>query len=231
MLRTLFIAATAVVALLALTAIASADHSWGNYHWARTSNPFTLQLENDLTTAEWNIHLGNVSTDWSKSNVLDTTIVNDTATSKACKPIAGKIRVCNRTYGFNGWLGLAQIWVTNGHITQGVAKVNDSYFNTGTYNNANAKRHVLCQEVGHDFGLDHQHGVSDSCMNDEGNTLSLASAVSPNQHDYDQLATIYAHTDSSSTISAPASAGAGPQVSVRDLGDGRLLITIVIPAR
>ena len=23
---------------------ATANHSWGNYHWARTSNPFTLKL-------------------------------------------------------------------------------------------------------------------------------------------------------------------------------------------
>ena len=27
-----------------------ADHSWGSYHWARTSNPFNLKLGDNVTS-------------------------------------------------------------------------------------------------------------------------------------------------------------------------------------
>ncbi|MFX6540611.1 hypothetical protein ABTG54_21480, partial [Acinetobacter baumannii] len=49
-------------------------------------------------------------------------------TRKQCRAVSGMIRVCNAEYGFNGWLGLASINLdSRGHITQGTAKVNDSY--------------------------------------------------------------------------------------------------------
>ena len=45
--------------------------------------------------------------------------------------VTGKMKVCNANYGYNGyngWAGLASINVnSNGHITQGTAKMNDSY--------------------------------------------------------------------------------------------------------
>jgi len=64
----------AAVALLVVPASASANHSWGGYHWARTANPFTLKL-GDNVSASWDAVLGTTSSDWSKSSVLDTTIV------------------------------------------------------------------------------------------------------------------------------------------------------------
>src|SRR5688572_31754287 len=51
-----------------------------------------------------------------------------------CRPTAGRIEVCNAAYGNNGWLGIAQIWISGAHITQGTTKLNDTYFNTDTYN-------------------------------------------------------------------------------------------------
>ncbi len=70
--------------------------------------------------------------------------------------VAGKVRSCNASYGFNGWLGLASINITGGvHITQGYSKMNDSYFNGGGYTETN-RQHVMCQEIGHTLGLDHQ---------------------------------------------------------------------------
>jgi hypothetical protein len=177
---------------------ALASHSWGNYHWARTANPFTLKL-GDNVSGVWDTYLNQVSADWSQSTVLDTTIVAGGTRPKPCKATSGRVEVCNARYGNNGWLGIAQIWVSGGHIVQGVAKVNDYYFGLSAYNSASARRHVLCQEVGHTLGLDHQYAVS--CMNDEGG-LSDPAYVDPNQHDYDQLGTIYAHTDSTTTVSS-----------------------------
>lgn len=42
----------ALAAVASYTAITHASHSWNGYHWARTSNPFTLKLGNNLTTAD-----------------------------------------------------------------------------------------------------------------------------------------------------------------------------------
>ncbi|MBI3761599.1 MAG: hypothetical protein HY260_07020, partial [Chloroflexi bacterium] len=145
----------AVVVLFALAAFpisASANHSWGNYHWARTSNPFTLKLGDNLSS-NWDPYLATTSSDWSLSTVLDTTIVAGQAKAN-CRPSTGRVEVCNKTYGNNGWLGLAQIWASGSHITQGAVKVNDTYFNSPPYNTAAWRNLVMCQEVGHMFGLD-----------------------------------------------------------------------------
>src|SRR5512144_2970387 len=147
-------------ALAAITAgvapTASASHSWGGYHWARTANPFTLDLGDNLS-GPWDSVLGTASSDWRKSTVLDTAVVPGLASSvKNCRPPSGRVEVCNATYGNNGWLGLASIWLSGLHITRGYVKVNDTYFNTSTYNTTPWRNLVMCQEVGHTFGLDHQ---------------------------------------------------------------------------
>lgn len=106
-----------------------------------------------------------------------------------------------------GWLGVAQIWITGGvHIKQGTVKNNDYYFGSSSYqyNNEAEKRHVICQEVGHTLGLDHQStsGASlNTCMDYYHNTSNTdTKSTTPNQHDYDELVTIYTHLDSTATI-------------------------------
>ncbi len=188
-----------------LGSTAEASHSWGTYHWARTANPFTLQLGDNVSSL-WDSHLGTASADWSVSSVLDTTVVTGLTTAKRCKPIKGRVEVCNSTYGNNGWLGVAQIWISGSHITQGIVKVNDTYFNKATYNNPNEKLHVMCQEIGHTLGLDHQSedgSSQDTCMDYFSNTgVNATSTLSthPNAHDYDQLVTIYTHLDAVTTL-------------------------------
>jgi len=190
-----------VLFLASFATTVRASHSWGNYHWARTSNPFTLKLGDNLSSA-WDSYLGTTSIDWSLSSVLDTTIVPGGTTARRCRATSGRVEVCNASYGNNGWLGLAQIWVSGGHITQGVTKVNDTYFNTTTYNTPAWRNLVMCQEVGHNFGLDHQ----DENFNNTnlGTCMDYTSNPDPNQHpnqhDYEQLETVYAHLDSFTTI-------------------------------
>jgi len=197
-----FLAALAV--LISLPTLVKASHSWGNYHWARTANPFTLKLGDNLTSS-WDSYLATTSTDWSKSNVLDTTIVTGGTSAKRCRPTSGRVEVCNALYGKNGWLGLAQIWVSGSHITQGVSKMNDSYFNNAPYNSPAWKNLVMCQEVGHTFGLDHQDEAFNNpnlgtCMDYTSNPAGPPSNEHPNQHDYDMLEIIYAHLDSFTTV-------------------------------
>jgi hypothetical protein len=173
----------------------TANHSWGNYHWARSSNPVQLDVGDNLT-GPWSGHLSVAVSDWNKSNVLDLTIVNGQAKGQ-CRPTAGQIEVCNDTYGNNGWLGIAQIWASGDHITQGVAKMNDTYFNTPNYNTSAWRQMVMCQEIGHDFGLGHQDENFDdppmgTCMD---YTSDPVPNQHPDQHDYQELEDIYAHLD------------------------------------
>jgi hypothetical protein len=199
-----------------LASVVSASHSWGGYHWARTSNPFTIKVGNNLSS-NWISSFNTAMADWSSSSVLDLTEVAGTA-GRNCKMVAGTIQVCNRTYGNNGWLGLASINITGGtHITQGSAKMNDTYFNTATYNNPNEKLHVMCQEIAHAFGLDHQStdgSSQNSCMDYFSNTGANATSTlstHPNQHDYDELVIIYSHLDTFTTLAASTMASSASQ--------------------
>lgn len=200
-----------------LPVLTHADHSWGNYHWARTSNLFTLKL-GDNVTSTWDSYLATTSSDWSQSSVLDTTIQAGGTTPKRCRPTSGRVEVCNASYGNNGWLGIAQIWASGSHITQAVAKMNDTYFNTSTYNTPAWRMLVMCQEIAHTFGLDHQdenfnNANLGTCMD---YTSDPSTNQHPNQHDYDQLETIYAHLDSTATARQKARSDKMPP-AMRDI--------------
>jgi hypothetical protein len=206
--KKLFVAvAVAGVAAAATASAAFANHSWGGYHWARTANPFTLKVGDNLTTTEWKNRLSQSSGDWSKSTVLDLNVVAGQSKGR-CRPTTGRDEVCNASYGTNGWLGVATIWLSGGtHIVQGTVKVNDSYLGPGAtyaYNNTAEREHVMCQEVGHTFGLDHQDESGKSlntCMDYYHNTSSSdTKSTAPNQHDYDELGIIYTHLDSTTTV-------------------------------
>jgi hypothetical protein len=232
-----------------------ATHTWGSYHWARQANPFTLSLADNVST-QWDASLQLASSDWTQSSVLNTNVVAGRNNPKTCKPVTGRVEVCNAKYGSTGWLGIAQIWASGSHITQGVVKLNDTYFNTAAYNTPEWRNFVTCQEVGHAFGLGHQDENFDnanlgSCMD---YTSNPASNQHPNQHDFDLLESIYSHTDTTTTVRASstssASSGAGNaqndwgkaigghpaggadghhhnDVFVKDLGKGHVVLTHV----
>jgi hypothetical protein len=200
------VVATLGAAAVLAASVASASHTWNNYHWARTTSSFTLQtLDSTVATAysNWPLRLSAAASQWSQSTKLDLSVKPYTNTAQArkrCAAVAGKIRVCNASYGNNGWLGLASINLdSNGHISQGTAKMNDSYTSSWN-NNPNEQAHVMCQEVGHTFGLGHTSedgSTQNTCMDYSQSATSTA----PNQHDYDQLVAQYSHTDSYNSYS------------------------------
>ena len=208
------------VAIVFATAL-SATHSWGGYHWARTTPQFTLKLGDNMTTG-WKPLLAQTSSDWNSGNSAVLTAIVAGQSNKRCAMVAGTTQVCNGTYGNNGWLGLASINISGGtHITQGSAKMNDTYFNTSKYNNPNERLHVVCQEVAHTFGLDHQSTDGSSlntCMDYFSNTgVNAGSTLSttPNAHDFAELNSIYQHLDSTTTV-----AGQTPLTTAKsDVGD------------
>jgi hypothetical protein len=243
----------AVISIAVVTLFPSAatgSHSWNGFHWARTSNPFTLRL-GDAVSAVWDGHLATASSDWPKSRVLDTRVVSSNKNPRSCRPTSGRVEVCSATYGNTGWLGVAQIWLTRGsHIRQGTVRVNDTYFRRPPYNTSAWRSLVMCQEVAHTFGLDHQDEDFDNpnlgtCMD---YTINPTSNQHPNAHDYAELEEIYAHVDSFTTVGFAAAtrargtftnqsswgrvaeqpSGGRPTMYVRNLGRGNRLVTFVI---
>lgn len=209
-------AVTVAAALIAAAPlVAGATHSWGGYHWARTANPFTLKIVDSVastSTTNWQdlfvLSLG----EWDQSSVLHNSIEptpqDDSRTRKRCPAVSGQIRVCNAAYGQNGWLGLASINIdSSSHITRGVAKMNDSYdwYYAST---PGEDQHVMCQEIGHLYGLGHtsEDGSSQGTCMDYSSSLS---SLSPNAHDYQQLETIYSHTDSYNSYDTSSGGGSG----------------------
>jgi hypothetical protein len=133
--------------------------------------------------------------------------------------------------------------------------MNDTYFNQAQYNTAAWRRLVMCQEIAHTFGLDHQdenfnNANLGTCMdytNDpDGGGAYGPTNEHPNAHDFEQLAKIYSHLDSTNTAKSlpPGFANAdvhavenwGDKVSdngktalfVRDFGQGNKIFTFVI---
>jgi len=108
-------------------------------------------------------------------------------------------------------------------------------------------RLVMCQEVGHTFGLAHQDENQTNpnlgtCMDYTRDPDGPPSNEHPNSHDYSQLVSIYSHTDSFNTPTfaglageSPASwgtlvdgaAGHGVATYVRDHGHGNYVVTHV----
>lgn len=198
-------------AVAALAVPALATHSWGGYHWARTSNAELAIAVGDNVDSRWDAYLQGAVNDWNKSTVIQSPLVAGSTNPKNCKAVAGTIQVCNSSYGRTGWLGIASISLSGGHISQGTTKLNDTYFNSATYNTPAWRAMVTCQEIGHDYGLDHQDEDFNNpnlgtCMD---YTNDPSTNQHPNAHDYDELLTIYNHVDSAMAVGGRGNGAAG----------------------
>jgi hypothetical protein len=236
-----------------------ANHSWGGYHWAGGS----LRAINvgDNVSGAWDAYLTEAIDDWNHPGTFgwnDAPVIylqpsGGGTNPKNCRPTAGRIEVCNSSYGKTNWLGIATVWINGGHITQATTKLNDTYFNTATYNTPAWRRLVTCQEVAHDFGLGHQDENFDnankgSCMDytsdPSGASKGQLSNEHPNYHDFQQLDQIYNHVESAGAGAPTATQGAGNapsewgrlvhsnsngrvQVYERNLGNAGIMITHV----
>lgn len=237
--RIVRVAALAAAAAAALSTGASANHAWADYHWQKGSGALTVKVGDNVTGA-WDAHLveamnggsytsGASGQGWNATPEIESPIVAGSTNAKNCRAVAGTIQVCNSKYGNTGWLGIASIWLSGGHISQGTTKLNDTYYNTAQYNTPAWRRLVMCQEIGHDYGLGHTNEIFDNyndgtCMDytnaPSGGTLNGfnygPSNEYINQHDKDMLASIYGHLHQSQTNfgertvgKAPASSNAG----------------------
>lgn len=204
---------TALVSAAALTigGPAMADHSWSTYHWQKGSGELTVPI-GDNVDIKWDSYLrvavgGTSVGDWNDSDKIESPLVPGATDPRRCKAAANRIEVCSAKYGRTGWLGIAGISISGGHITSGYTKLNDTYFDTAQYNKPSWRRMVTCQEIGHDYGLGHVNENFDdpntgSCMDyssDPGRNDGAGTNEYVNQHDYDQLRSIYNHAELAAT--------------------------------
>lgn len=166
--------------LLFLTVFSGA--TWAFHRWSCFKFPdATIFWYNGGTGDYFNIYQEESINDgdsWHNSTVIDLIQVGSPGTSD-------QVNSYNGFYGINGWLGLAQIYPSGCTINWGESFLNQSYLDNGSYSRTN-KKHVACQEVGHTFGLQHNRNQNDTCMND-----TILTAPQPNQHDRDELASLY----------------------------------------
>jgi len=159
-----------------------ANHPWicsGStaYHWARRTVGFAspaAQSSVSRSASAYTSAFNKVIPTW------NATVINLVGGSQ--------LGLFYGAYGANGWLGLATISNISGcTIGSATSQLNDSYLRSSSYSQTNID-HVACQEVGHTFGLNHNRSSSTTCMNDS--ILTAGNQI--NQHDFDQLASIYA---------------------------------------
>ena len=186
--RTILFGALAFGVLLFGATVASADHSWNNYHFP--SYNLSPTVVDDTSSSLYNVPAGVL--EWS---ALGTDIQPTLTTASK-----GDITVKEAFSPF--WLGQARIFIDGDHITKAEVKLNTRLLNSY---GAAAADHVLCQEIGHVLGLGHNRD-GDTCMND---WAVLGSQTSPNIHDTAQLNLIYGHTDDGATEEEDGGGGGG----------------------
>ncbi|MEO6247655.1 MAG: hypothetical protein ABIO85_03605 [Sphingomicrobium sp.] len=211
----------ALIAGVAMTASAPVGATqWLNYHWATDGSGLKVRVNSSISAVWQNAPAGaaigpvpGAVADWETSTVLTLNPQSSTADPKRCSPINTQILVCNAAYGKRGWLGIANIWTNGDHIYQATTKLNDSYFASGSYNQPKWRNMVACQEIGHDFGLDHQdenfsNANLGTCMDYTNDPAPSGGPNNehPDQLDYDTLTAMYNHGDgtNSATFAAPA---------------------------
>ena len=163
--------------------------SWGTYKW--NTCLVNVTVDRVLSTTNWQNHFNTQVDNWNQASRIEVRKNNLSYTNSTawnCSPGTGRIKACNNNYGKTGWLGVAGIWLVSGtnFIARGYVKVNDYYFSQNYYNTPSWRGAVMCQELGHTFGLGHWDTdfstFCDSCMD-----YSSDPKAYPNRRDLDFL--------------------------------------------
>ncbi|MCH7999449.1 MAG: hypothetical protein IIA91_08230 [Chloroflexi bacterium] len=228
MIKKILVLAVALAVLLTVVSVASADHSWNGYHWP--SDTLSPTVRDKTSSTLYDVPAGVL--EWAYAD-KDLTIKRSDIQPTLTDAKKGNITVSEQTSQF--WLGLARIFLDDGHITKGEVKLNTTYL---AYYEANGypglADHVLCQELGHVLGLGHNRDETGSdadnnpetCMNDQ--EFVGADLTSPNFHDTYQLNLIYNHTDASDSTEEKGGGG-GCKGGPKRCGQGVWITVDIFP--
>lgn len=160
-------------------------HSWTGYRWPR--NKRDLNIDDNTGDSAWGDTLGKVEKDWNDLGTAFWLYEDSHEETDILVVLVEDVE----------YSGLAEVWLTEeGELNKVRVSVNKTKM---LDYNAAAKRHVLCQEVGHALGLFHIEG--NTCMDDcsylpanseeKKACAEDVSKIGPNDHDREQLIMMY----------------------------------------
>lgn len=216
--RGIFASVMALAVSLLVQVPISASHNWGGgtkgYHWMRSTNTIRNIPIRRFHSSIWLARYSAAYTKWRSASMTKVRPIQGATGGgrNPCPAALNQITSCDGSYGNTGWLGLATVWTySGGHIAQGTSKVNNTYHNRAPYNTTAYRQFVICQEIGHNFGLGHVNEVftnanTGSCMdytNDPdggpgGGSNSDPHNMNPNAHDYALINSKHNHVGSAS---------------------------------
>ncbi len=186
-----------------LVGVAGASGDFNGARWATDGRGLSLDVGSELGNG-WGRYLRRAASEWSQSKFVKLDVGGS---GGGCQIERGRVEVCNGTYRNDKWLGLTIADIdSNRRIYRAVVLMNDHYFDQRYYDRSDAKRHTMCQELGHAMGLDHRYRKT--CMNDR--EIFGRAYDSPSKADYRRLADLYGGGPraASLTVDDPAAGGA-----------------------
>lgn len=172
--------AVLLLALALFPATAGASHATHPYaHWAKAGGEIHVDVGDCLSRSYWRPAVRAAMRDWSRSSVVTYHMVG-------CNSPLREFRIRNQNYGRTGWAGFAVSTFPGRHFATMVVGFNDY---SGSRHSALYRRGAACHELGHSLGLAHR--TRSSCLA----TPVSSDRPDPDQHDYDQLRSIYRHQD------------------------------------
>ena len=159
-----------------------AGNQWSFWHWGAKLLTYDVEVLGgpESPPGHWSGLMRGEFADWNASG--DCLVLTEVGNG-------GNVHAVADNFGSTGWLGLAQIVRNNGwEILEAQASMNRSYLDGASYNDKDDE-HVTCQEIAHDWGLDHRKGKkATTCMNDRFKVLGKYPDF--DQHDYDLVDSI-----------------------------------------
>jgi predicted Zn-dependent protease len=177
------LAIVTTIAALALPATAAASHATSpGAHWPKAGAEIHVDV-GDCLRPYWRPAMRAAMVDWSRSAVVTYHLVG-------CNSPLREFQARTRNYGRTGWYGFVNsTW--GSHFTTVNLWLNDYY---GLRYSERRRRGAACHELGHALGLDHRSRSSSSCL-----VAPSGDRYRPDQHDFDQLRSIYRHSHSAGT--------------------------------
>ena len=165
----IFIALVIAACVFALPV--SANHALNApYRWRVTNLPLNLKIDDSAVSSADGTAAQVASANWSTSTVVDITQVTRRADISVVYGTACLIACTSYRLRRNSYIESATVILNQGSMSNYTA---------------GQRQNVLCHEVGHALGLDHQNDLT-SCM-----YPTTAGAPTPNAHDYEELELIY----------------------------------------